>query len=455
MKIALPFLLFFASASFASENSLSASGFLDLSKRSWEAAQSTEDTSVRLRELLRVEAAVDVILRNHPDSDIAAALMLDLPSAPFSREELRQAIYDARASLALEEVRKFPQQEVNIAIVNAIDIIQRVERLEIEVLETAMEAYLMLREADSIIDEVRIKHPEAENIGLLDTSEVIGSISDRINDSKNLIMDFCEGKLPRSCLLYHAVRHALEIQAPHNRARTLSAIASGYVAIGEIDEALSLAAQAEKIAEAGGQFSSFALRASAVAWVNAGDLPEAERIKQSVNDSMTRIGIILDIAAALKETDKQGEIARLLQEAKDLSKNVTPEMIRSVSLRFIAQAYDDLGEIDAVNTLLTEANQIAPETEAIFARAGADRRTAHRVKTLAENGEYEEASGLVTQISDEWNRALARSEIVRIKAKAGLFYQASTVVFGALSRPLNWDIEIEGELALVELAKNL
>ena len=131
------------------------------SVQAWERAAQVEDPADRVAALLAAQAAISSIIEDHPSSDLADRIVLGDSSLPFTRISLEDAIASAQAELeATNQTR-----EVDPVLASVVGLLEEASNAAPTDRDSALRAYLMLREADTLVAHATEAYPLAGNLG--------------------------------------------------------------------------------------------------------------------------------------------------------------------------------------------------------------------------------------------------------------------------------------------------
>ena len=308
----LALLMATSAASDTPENAL-----LAQSVTAWENAQQASDPAERLAALQAAHSAINTILEDHDQSDLAANITLGQGGLPFSQSELVEAISNAQAEISQDS----DTESVNDVIATATRLLETAASLEVAELEVALQAYLMMREADAMLTSAPERFPFARNLDVLETTDVFQQRAELMTEASQQVVNLCDGNLPKSCLLLEAELIARGIGDDDTRRRELIEIASELARTGQV--------------------------------------VEAERIARELEDDEKRRSALIVIAVVLAETGQVVEAQEMLSEVERLARGIADDRDRSIALSRLAVALAETGQVVEAQEMLSEVERIA------------------------------------------------------------------------------------------------
>lgn len=206
------------------------------SVQAWERAAQIDDPADRIVALQAAQSAINAILEAHASSDIAARIALEQSDLPFTRADLTVAIAVAQGEI--EAAR--PAREVNAIIVSVIGLLEAAEGIVPHDRTSAMQAYLMLREADASVARAKRDFPLAENLALLEHNKSVRSRDKKIAEAAGRVSGFCDNLTPQNCLFAEAERLTEGIEGGVEKTWPLATIAQARADAGQPDDAVRL-----------------------------------------------------------------------------------------------------------------------------------------------------------------------------------------------------------------------
>lgn len=287
--------------------------------------------------------------------------------------------------------------------------------------EAALRRFLLLREAETIVEKVLSAGPPTPGNAAVVTPEAMAERAGLRDAAAKDFAQFCEGREPRQCLLAEAealLAEAPEVDTEAERAGAIGPSRAGRkIAVSlarawRFDEGLSVA---KGIADANRR--NRAVRDIVIHLARDKQFGRATHALGELDQIWLVSEALTEIMNGMIAAGAGSDIESAMSNAVYFATQAGDESSRGQALAFVGMIYLDLGNIAGAEALFDRI-------EDDFWRDTLKNWVARR---LAENGDFEFAELRAASVEDEWEAAEAFQAVAVELAKAGQLAEARRV----------------------------
>ncbi|HEC82629.1 MAG TPA: hypothetical protein ENI53_01940 [Thermoplasmatales archaeon] len=219
-----------------------------------------------------------------------------------------------------------------------------------------------------------------------------------------------------------AIRKAKEVEDKHEKSMIFCMIADAMVYEDKKEEAISLLNEAFEVAKEIEEEFSRSLSMSKIAFIMAiaGNVEEALKMASNIEAPSERIYAMVKISQLLKDVDGIEEARKILEEAERITDEMHDGIWRFISIKTVAYAFVNIGEVDKAWSLIEHAKNMAEKFDE------KDASVAHTLiaQFMMELGRLNEAMELINNIREEYDRAWLLSDVAYMKRDIDLLKKA-------------------------------
>jgi len=307
-----------------------------------------------------------------------------------------------------EDTGARPSADADSVIATITEILEEARQIAPTDRQSALRAYLLLREAKATLTRAQVVFPEAT------------SLEDAAIASASRVASLCDGNAPRDCMFAEAESLAVRSGDLLVGSSALIAIAEARARAGQLDEAASVAMQIIP----GTGYRGMALTRIAIAHAEAGQFFKAIRMATQTGGADRQARVLSGIAGAMAD---QGEMTRATQfwsQAERKAKQAKNDSRQALALRHIGRALAGVGRLAEAERIWSEAENIAMQIEDTMSR---DRALGAIARSRAQVGQFAEAERIATQIAFYTYRTATLTSIAGARAEAGQVAKAERI----------------------------